>query len=104
MALQRMRTSRQIHLVEVHEMTPGVSATYQVTLSTDHVRRAKMMGTAAQATSSALWWMLRGHGMPFHLETSRTRAEVALVDDGRGFPLRGSARLLEGFSEVSSRW
>ena len=26
----------QIHLVEVYEMTPGVSATHQVTLSTDH--------------------------------------------------------------------
>ena len=47
----------QIHLVEVYEMTPGVSATHQVTLSTDHAligEQCQSMGTAAQATSSLL--------------------------------------------------
>ena len=47
----------QIRLVEVYEMTPGVSATHQVTLSTDHAligEQCQSMGTAAQATSSLL--------------------------------------------------
>ena len=47
----------QIRLAEVYEMTPGVSATHQVTLVTDQAligEQCQSMGTAAKATSSLL--------------------------------------------------
>ena len=46
-----------IRLVEVYEITPGVNATHEVTLSTDHPligEQCQSMGTAAKATSSVL--------------------------------------------------
>ena len=88
----------QIHLVEVYEMTPGVSATHQVTLSTDHAligEQCQSMGTAAQATSSLLVDAGGVMGCRFTWNLEDAGAEVVSVDDGGVFT---SARLLEGFS------
>ena len=46
-----------IHLAEVYDITPGVSATHEVTLSTDHPligEQCQSMGTGAQASSAVL--------------------------------------------------
>ena len=88
----------QIRLVEVYEMTPGVSATHEVTLSTDHAligEQCQSMGTAAQATSS----LLVDLGCRFTWNLEDASAEVVSVDDGGVFHFEStSARLLEGFS------
>lgn len=92
----------QIRLVEVYEMTPGVSATHEVTLSTDHAligEQCQSMGTATQATSSLLVDVggVMGCRFTWHLEDAG--AEVVSVDDGGIFHFEStSARLLEGFS------
>jgi len=92
----------QIRLVEVYEMTPGVSATHQVTLSTDHAligEQCQSMGTAAQATSSLLVDVNGGLGCRFTWNLEDAGAEVVSVDDGGVFHFEStSARLLEGFS------
>ena len=92
----------QIHLVEVYEMTPGVSATHQVTLSTDHAligEQCQSMGTAAQATSSLLVDAGGVMGCRFTWNLEDAGAEVVSVDDGGVFHFEStSARLLEGFS------
>ena len=98
----------QIRLVEVYEMTPGVSATHQVTLSTDHAligEQCQSMGTAAQATSSLLVDVGGVMGCRFTWNLEDAGAEVVSVDDGGVFHFEStSARLLEGFSspEVSA--
>ena len=92
----------QIRLVEVYEMTPGVSATHQVTLSTDHAligEQCQSMGTAAQATSSLLVDVGGVMGCRFTWNLEDAGAEVVSVDDGGIFHFEStSARLLEGFS------
>ena len=92
----------QIHLVEVYEMTPGVNATHQVTLSTDHAligEQCQSMGTAAQATSSLLVDAGGVMGCRFTWNLEDAGAEVVSVDDGGVFHFEStSARLLEGFS------
>lgn len=92
----------QIRLVEVYEMTPGVSATHQVTLSTDHAligEQCQSMGTATQATSSLLVDVNGVTGCRFTWNLEDAGAEVVSVDDGGVFHFESaSARLLEGFS------
>ena len=92
----------QIRLVEVYEMTPGVSATHEVTLSTDHAligEQCQSMGTAAQATSSLLVDVGGVMGCRFTWNLEDAGAEVVSVDDGGVFHFEStSARLLEGFS------
>ena len=92
----------QIRLVEVYEMTPGVSATHQVTLSTDHAligEQCQSMGTAAKATSSLLVSVDGVDGCRFTWDLEDDGAEVVSVDDGGVFHFEStSARLLEGFS------
>ena len=92
----------QIRLVEVYEMTPGVSATHEVTLSTDHAligEQCQSMGTAAQATSSLLVDVGGVLGCRFTWNLEDASAEVVSVDDGGVFHFEStSARLLEGFA------
>ena len=92
----------QIRLVEVYEMTPGVSAIHQVTLSTSHPligEQCQSMGTAAKATSSLLVSVDGVDGCRFTWELEDGGAEVVSVDDGGVFHFEStSARLLEGFS------
>ena len=92
----------QIRLVEVYEMTPGVSATHEVTLSTDHAligEQCQSMGTAAQATSSLLVDVGGVLGCRFTWNLEDAGAEVVSVDDGGIFHFEStSARLLEGFA------
>ena len=92
----------QIRLVEVYEMTPGVSATHEVTLSTDHAligEQCQSMGTAAQATSSLLVDVGGVLGCRFTWNLEDASTEVVSVDDGGVFHFEStSARLLEGFS------
>ena len=92
----------QIRLVEVYEMTPGVSATHEVTLSTDHAligEQCQSMGTATQATSSLLVDVGGIMGCRFTWNLEDAGAEVVSVDDGGIFHFEStSARLLEGFS------
>lgn len=92
----------QIRLIEVYEMTPGVSATHEVTLSTDHAligEQCQSMGTAAQATSSLLVDVGGIMGCRFTWNLEDAGSEVVSVDDGGIFHFEStSARLLEGFS------
>lgn len=92
----------QIRLVEVYEMTPGVSAIHQVTLSTSQPligEQCQSMGTAAKATSSLLVSVGGVDGCRFTWELEDGGAEVVSVDDGGVFHFEStSARLLEGFS------
>ena len=92
----------QIRLVEVYEMTPGVSATHQVTLSTDHAligEQCQSMGTSTHATSAVLEDVDGVTGCRFTWNLEDAGAEVLSVDDGGVFHFEStSARLLEGFS------
>ena len=92
----------QIRLIEVYEMTPGVSATHEVTLSTDHAligEQCQSMGTAAQATSSLLVDVGGVMGCRFTWNLEDAGAEVVSVDDGGVFHFESmSSRLLEGFA------
>ena len=92
----------QIRLVEVYEMTPGVSATHEVTLSTDHAligEQCQSMGTATRATSSLLVDVGGVMGCRFTWNLEDAGAEVVSVDDGGVFHFEStSARLLEGFA------
>lgn len=92
----------QIRLVEVYEMTPGVSATHEVTLSTDHAligEQCQSMGTATQATSSLLVDVGGIMGCRFTWNLEDAGAEVVSVDDGGVFHFEStSSRLLEGFA------
>ena len=92
----------QIRLVEVYEMTPGVSAIHQVTLSTSQPligEQCQSMGTAAKATSSLLVSVDGVDGCRFTWDLEDAGAEVISVDGGGVFHFEStSARLLEGFS------
>ncbi len=92
----------QIRLIEVYEMTPGVSATHEVTLSTDHAligEQCQSMGTATQATSSLLVDVGGIMGCRFTWNLEDAGAEVVSVDDGGVFHFEStSSRLLEGFA------
>lgn len=92
----------QIRLVEVYEMTPGVSATHEVTLSTDHSligEQCQSMGTSTHATSAVLADVDGVTGCRFTWNLEDAGAEVVSVDDGGVFHFEStSARLLEGFS------
>ena len=92
----------QIRLVEVYEMTPGVSAIHQVTLSTSQPligEQCQSMGTAAKATSSLLVSVDGVDGCRFTWDLEDAGAEVVSVDGGGVFHFEStSARLLEGFS------
>lgn len=92
----------QIRLVEVYEMTPGVNAIHQVTLSTSQPligEQCQSMGTATKATSSLLVSVDGVDGCRFTWELEDGGAEVVSVDDGGVFHFEStSARLLEGFS------
>ena len=92
----------QIRLVEVYEMTPGVSAIHQVTLSTSQPligEQCQSMGTAAKATSSLLVSVDGVDGCRFTWELEDGGAEVVSVDDGGVFQFEStSARRVEGFS------
>ena len=92
----------QIRLSEVYEMTPGVSATHQVTLSTSEPligEQCQSMGTAAKATSSLLVTVDGVDSCRFTWELEDGGAEVVSVDDGGVFHFEStSARLLGAFS------
>lgn len=92
----------QIRLSEVYEMTPGLSATHQVTLSTSEPligEQCQSMGTAAKATSSLLVTVDGVDSCRFTWELEDGGAEVVSVDDGGVFHFEStSARLLGAFS------
>ena len=92
----------QIRLAEVYEMTPGVSATHQVTLVTDQAligEQCQSMGTAAKVTSSLLVTVDGVDGCRFTWDLEDGGAEVVSVDDGGVFHFKStSTRLLEGFA------
>lgn len=92
----------QIRLTEVYDMTPGVSATHQVTLVTDQAligEQCQSMGTAAKATSSLLVTIDGVDGCRFTWDLADGGAEVVSVDDGGVFHFEStSTRLLEGFA------
>ncbi|AKU64571.1 hypothetical protein ADJ76_01250 [Schaalia meyeri] len=91
-----------IRLVEVYEITPGVNATHEVTLSTDHPligEQCQSMGTAAKATSSVLVDVDGVAGCRFTWVLEDAGAEVVSIEDGGIFRFHSvSARLLEGYS------
>lgn len=91
----------QIHLSEVYEMTPGVSASHQVTLSTSEPligEQCQSMGTAAKATSSLLVTVDGVDSCRFTWELEDSGAEVVSVDGGVFHFESTSARLLGAFS------
>ena len=92
----------QIRLVEVYEMTPGVSATHEVTLSTDHAligEQCQSMGTGARASSTVSVDVDGVAGCRFTWVLEDAGAEIVTVDDGGVFHFHSvSASLLEGFS------
>ena len=91
-----------IHLAEVYDITPGVSATHEVTLSTDHPligEQCQSMGTGAQASSAVLVDVNGIDGCRFTWVLPSAGSEVVTVDSGGVFHFHSeSARLLEGFS------
>lgn len=91
-----------IHLAEVYDITPGVSATHEVTLSTDHPligEQCQSMGTGAQASSAVLVDVNGIDGCRFTCVLPSAGSEVVMVDSGGVFHFHSeSARLLEGFS------
>ena len=92
----------QIRLTEVYDMTPGVSATHQVTLVTDQAligEQCQSMGTATKATSSLLVTVDGVDGCRFTWDLADGGAEIVSVDDGGVFHFEStSTRLLEGFA------
>ena len=91
-----------IHLAEVYDITPGVSATHEVTLSTDHPligEQCQSMGTGAQASSAVLVDVNGIDGCRFTWVLPSAGSEIVTVDSGGVFHFHSeSARLLEGFS------
>ena len=92
----------QIRLTEVYDMTPGVSATHQVTLVTDQAligEQCQSMGTATKATSSLLVTVDGVDGCRFTWDLADGGAEIVSVDDDGVFHFEStSTRLLEGFA------
>ena len=91
-----------IHLAEVYDVTPGVSATHEVTLSTDAPllsEQCQSMGTGARATSTVSVEVNGVAACRFTWDLDDSGAEVLTVDDGGVFHFHSvSASLLEGFS------
>ena len=91
-----------IHLAEVYDVTPGVSATHEVTLSTDAPllsEQCQSMGTGARATSTVSVDVNGVAACRFTWDLDDSGAEVLTVDDGGVFHFHSvSASLLEGFS------
>ena len=91
-----------IHLAEVYDVTPGVSATHEVTLSTDAPllsEQCQSMGTGARATSTVSVDVNGVAACRFTWDLADSGAEVLTVDDGGVFHFHSvSASLLEGFS------
>lgn len=91
-----------IHLVEVYRVTPGVSATHEVTLSTNEPllgEQCQSMGTGARATSTVSVDVAGVSGCLFTWDLDDAGAEVVSVDAGAVFHFHSvSASLLEGFS------
>ena len=91
-----------IHLAEVYDVTPGVSATHEVTLSTDAPllsEQCQSMGTGARATSTVSVEVNGVAACRFTWDLADSGAEVLTVDDGGVFHFHSvSASLLEGFS------
>ena len=84
-----------IRLVEVYEITPGVNATHEVTLSTDHPligEQCQSMGTAAKATSSVLADVDGVAGCRFTWVLEDAGAEVVSIEDGGIFRARHPGR------------
>ena len=92
----------QIRLTEVYDMTPGVSATHQVTLVTDQAligEQCQSMGTATKATSSLLVTVDGVDVCRFTWDLADGVSEIVSVDDGGVFHFEStSTRLLEGFA------
>ena len=77
-----------IHLAEVYDITPGVSATHEVTLSTDHPligEQCQSMGTGAQASSAVLVDVNGIDGCRFTWVLPSAGSEVVTVDSGGVF-------------------
>ena len=91
-----------IHLVEVYDVTPGVSATHEVTLSTAQPllgEQCQSMGTGARASSTVAVDVDGVAGCRFTWVLEEAGAEIVTVDDGGVFHFHSvSASLLEGFS------
>ena len=91
-----------IHLVEVYDVTPGVSATHEVTLSTTQPllgEQCQSMGTGARASSTVSVDVDGVAGCRFTWVLEEAGAEIVTVDDGGVFHFHSvSASLLEGFS------
>ena len=91
-----------IHRAEVYDVTPGVSATHEVTLSTDAPvlsEQCQSMGTGARATSTVSVEVNGVAACRFTWDLDDSGAEVLTVDDGGVFHFHSvSASLLEGFS------
>lgn len=91
-----------IHLVEVYDVTPGLSATHEVTLSTGSPllsEQCQSMGTGARAISTVSVEVNGVAACRFTWDLEESGAEVLTVDDGGVFHFRSvSASLLEGFS------
>ena len=74
-----------IHLAEVYDVTPGVSATHEVTLSTDAPllsEQCQSMGTGARATSTVSVEVNGVAACRFTWDLDDSGAEVLTVDDG----------------------
>ena len=91
-----------IRLVEEYDITPGVSATHEVTLSADEPLSAdqcEAMGSAAGAVSSLSVSVDGISGCRFTWQLADAGAEVISVDTGGIFHFESaSSRLLEGYS------
>ena len=91
-----------IRLVEEYDITPGVSATHEVTLSADEPLSAdqcEAMGSATGALSSLSVSVDGISGCRFTWQLADAGAEVISVDTGGVFHFESaSSRLLEGYS------
>ena len=91
-----------IRLIEEYDITPGVSATHEVTLSSDEPLSAdqcEAMGSAAGAVSSLSVSVDGISGCRFTWQLADAGAEVISVDTGGVFHFESaSSRLLEGYS------
>ena len=92
-----------IHLAEVYDVTPGVSATHEVTLSTDRAPAERAVPVDGHRCARDLD-RVRGRqpgwrACRFTWDLADSGAEVLTVDDGGVFHFHSvSASLLEGFS------
>lgn len=91
-----------VRLIEEYDITPGVSATHEVTLSADEPLSAdqcEAMGSATGALSSLSVSVDGVSGCRFTWQLADAGAEVISVDTGGVFHFESaSSRLLEGYS------